>query len=148
MRLLDTCEDEEDSVGSVKIWGLKVLEEVADVLRMSREVKQIQQTVATVHDEHGTAAIGWCTLCSLEGVHWKAQPDGPGVCQFPDILEKCNNKRKQGVDGVPESVDAAAADRKFCGSCKMYKGANIDVWDKEKIVWQRPFHLSPLDTCT
>ncbi|KAG2033501.1 hypothetical protein BDR03DRAFT_935625 [Suillus americanus] len=50
---------------------------------------------------------------------------------------------------TPESVDAAAADKKFLGSCIIYEGENIDVvrklveddvyyktdvWDKEKLV--------------
>ncbi|KAG1745495.1 uncharacterized protein EDB91DRAFT_1050022 [Suillus paluster] len=57
---------------------------------------------------------------------------------------------------TPESVDAAAADKKFVGSCMIYEGGNIDVvrklveedvyyesdvvycrgvrWDKEKLV--------------
>lgn len=50
---------------------------------------------------------------------------------------------------TPESVDAAAADRKFRGSCMIFEGESIDavrqlveedlyyktdVWDKEKIV--------------
>ncbi|KAG1777054.1 hypothetical protein EV702DRAFT_1179663 [Suillus placidus] len=50
---------------------------------------------------------------------------------------------------TPESVNAAAADKKFLGSCIIYEGENIDVvrkiveddiyyktdvWDKEKLV--------------
>jgi len=73
----------------------------------------------------------------------------------PAHLENIKKQISQGVLRVggafmtPESVDAAAADRKFRGSCMIYEGESIDavrqlveedlyyktdVWDKEKIV--------------
>ncbi|KAG2153631.1 uncharacterized protein EDB93DRAFT_1133837 [Suillus bovinus] len=73
----------------------------------------------------------------------------------PAHLENIKNQINRGVLRVggafmtPESVDAAAADRKFRGSCMIYEGESVeavrklveedlyyktDVWDKEKLV--------------
>ncbi|KAG2072271.1 hypothetical protein BDR04DRAFT_1051713 [Suillus decipiens] len=93
--------------------------------------------------------IVWAPDYTDEGAFQRRMAVRPAHIENVKKLVSQGVMRLGGGFMTPESVDAAAADKKLIGSCIIYEGENIDVvrklveedvyyktdvWDKEKLV--------------